>query len=382
MKYNRSVKCYYEKWIMPSKLKQLYGFMAEYHNIVTMNISDYEIDILGGKRKFDLVKMSNKTQSWFTARAKQVVMAETYDLISGTNKSCKALKQPYVTPKHNENRFVLSEQIVKINCNPNLKDFDLLVELNCFDSRKRGVKIAIPLKKNRVFNKWNNLGKLAKSIILTDKYIQFSFECEKSKRKEGDILGIDPGAVNLLTDSNGKHYGNANKNLLTKLKRKGRKSKAWNKCKKEIKYYINKTCKELPFKQLQLICLEDNSNIKRNSKVKGRLTKNMRSFLDGWTSGVLDKRVEMLCEENGVSLRRVAPFNNSRTCPVCGCIKKENRCSQDVFRCQSCGHTDNADKVGALNTLGRFSLGKYGSEFKGKFFEKHPDYFCSLDKFQ
>ena len=43
----------------------------------------------------------------------------------------------------------------------------------------------------------------------------------------------------------------------------------------------------------------------------------------------------------------VPPQNTSRTCPVCGCVSKENRRTQAKFRCTSCGYEDNADAVAA-----------------------------------
>ncbi|MFE1292158.1 zinc ribbon domain-containing protein, partial [Streptomyces sp. NPDC058751] len=47
----------------------------------------------------------------------------------------------------------------------------------------------------------------------------------------------------------------------------------------------------------------------------------------------------------------VDPRNTSRRCPACGHTAKENRPTQEKFHCQSCGHTDHADTVGAINVL-------------------------------
>jgi len=376
MKFNRSVKCHFSKWITGSKSGRIKDLLSEYDAVASSAIDGIKNRIEDGASKFNVLKNYKVPETWLTARAKQVVLAETYGMVDGQIKSCKELKQPYTKPKHCKTRAVLSCNLVSINLNPDLEAFDLLVELKCFDSRRKAVKIAIPLKKNRCFEKWNTKGKLSSSVILTDKYMQFSFEADVPKKTEGSIIGLDPGATNLLTSDEGVVYGDLIKPLLQKLKRKKRNSRSWKKCKKEIKYYISKTCKELPFKETKLICIENNKDIKRNSKVKGRLTKNMRSVLDGWTSGLLDSRVEMLAEENGVSLRRVPAFHNSTTCPVCGHVEKGNRLSQEAFRCLSCDYAGKADTVGALNVLGRFSLGKYGSGFKTEFVKKHAGYYA------
>jgi putative transposase len=46
-------------------------------------------------------------------------------------------------------------------------------------------------------------------------------------------------------------------------------------------------------------------------------------------------------------LFKVSAYNTSRECAVCGHIHGANRPSQARFHCQSCGHTDNADRNAA-----------------------------------
>ena len=52
------------------------------------------------------------------------------------------------------------------------------------------------------------------------------------------------------------------------------------------------------------------------------------------------------------------PQNTSRTCPICGCVSKDNRKTQALFICVCCGHQGNADVVAANNIKerGRSSL--------------------------
>jgi transposase len=277
------------------------------------------------------------------------------------------LKKEYHKPRHDPNRIILSMTNATVNPTPELKNFDLLVELRCFDKRKRAVEIAIPLKRNIHFNKWAEKGALASSILLSDKYVQFSFEIKCEKKKEGSVIGIDPGARNLLTNDKGEFYGQKMWDLLQKLKRRKRCSKAWYACREEILEYIDKTCKEIPFESLKYLILEDNHRIKNKMKIKRRLSKRVRSVLTGWAIGRIDLRCNQLSEENGVSFRRVPAWNNSRTCPDCGHSEEANRVSQEVFVCRKCGHTLHADVVGATNTLARFALGPYGAECKPEF---------------
>lgn len=51
----------------------------------------------------------------------------------------------------------------------------------------------------------------------------------------------------------------------------------------------------------------------------------------------------------GGELIFVPPHYTSQRCNKCGYTAKENRESQAVFLCKSCGHKDNADNNAALN---------------------------------
>ena len=376
MKITRSSKCYFS-WLTAEKKAAITEFLAEANKVVYYCIDHHEQLILNGARRDYLVLKHNLQPviSWLTERAKKNCFQETFGLITGTKQSSEELKKEYKTPTHDPNRLFLSCTNVKINMSPNLKDFDMLVELCSFDSRKRNTKIAIPLKRTRVFNKYAAKGKLATSVLLTNKYIQFSFEIEVPKKVAGDIVGFDPGAVTALTDDEGNKYGSGFWLLLEKLKRKKRCSSAWYRCREEIKEFIDKTVKQIPFSKLEYLILEDNKKIRYKSKIKRRTTAVIRSVLAGWVRSRIDNRIEMLAEEHGVRFRRVPAFNNSTTCPACGCCEKANRATQSEFRCVACGHTTNADAVGALNSLARFALGNYGSECKQRFVEKHSDYF-------
>lgn len=384
MEYQRSVKCYFRKWITESKHKRIREFLGEMHRVVTWCIQHHETSILNGMKKQDLLLASNLHQcdSWLTQRAKKNAFAEAYGMVLSCKRSSEERKVKYKTPRHNANRIMLSMTNIVTNDEPELNDFDFFADIVSYDSRVKSnkrsdvIKLGIPLKKSKHFNYWSSKGKLCTSAILTEHYIQFTFEIDVVKKDEGDIIGLDPGAKHLLTDDNGNHYGSDIWQLLAKLKRKKRCSKAWYRCREEIIEYIDRTCKSLPYHVLQHIVLEDNRKIKNKSKVRGRLTKNIRSVLTGWSIGRINDRISLLCEENGVRLARVPAWYNSTTCPDCGHSEKANRPSQDEFICVSCGCYHNADKVGAMNSLGRFALGTYGSQYKQTFAQKHPNYYA------
>ena len=379
MKYTRSSKCHYTKWLTAEKQMAIKELLEETHRVVSWAIDKFHLSIAHcGMKKKELLLASNlhQCESWLTERAKKNCFAEALALVSGTKASADELKKEYKKPTHSSNRIMLSSTNATINMNPYLKGFDLLVEIRCFDSRSRAKQVVVPLKKNARFNYWAEKGKLATSVILTDKYIQFSFEMSQEKKKTGSAVGFDPGAKTLLTTDTGKKYGTDIWRLLEKIKRKKRRSRAWYACREEIQEYIDKTCKEIPFEALKFLVLEDNRKIKNKMKVrKRRMSKRNRSVLTGWAIGRVNLRCRLLTEENGVSFRRVPAWNNSRTCPDCGFSGEANRVSQDVFVCQKCGNVWQADVVGATNTLARFALGPYGAECKPEFMERHPSYY-------
>ena len=82
-----------------------------------------------------------------------------------------------------------------------------------------------------------------------------------------------------------------------------------------------------------------------------------RSILDqGW--GIFFNKLEWKALRLGGHVHTVPPQNTSRTCPICGCVSKDNRKTQALFKCISCGHQGNADVVAAINIKerGRSSL--------------------------
>ena len=85
----------------------------------------------------------------------------------------------------------------------------------------------------------------------------------------------------------------------------------------------------------------------RNVKAKSGLNK---AILDqGWGMFV-DTLARKLAAKGG-ELVKVPPHHTSQKCPECGHVDQANRKTQADFKCVSCGYSNNADVVGALNIL-------------------------------
>ena len=61
-------------------------------------------------------------------------------------------------------------------------------------------------------------------------------------------------------------------------------------------------------------------------------------------------------EKRGIRVHIVHSEWTSLGCPECGSIDKNNRTTQEIFKCSACGYEDNADHVGSVNVLERFNL--------------------------
>ena len=379
MKITRSSKCYFNKWLTKSKISELKGILQEYARICNYFVEKYEKDI-PEKKKFDLLHAEyiqsciQETNTFLTARLIKQAFSEAYGAIQSAKSNAENRKdKKYFRPTFNGKKMVLSECSQEHSIAENTILFDYNITLKCLRTDKgRGYKISIPLKKHVQFNKWSNIGKIAKSVTITDKYVMFSFEIETGKKKqEGTLLGFDFGIKRLGTLSNGEIIGENIEKHLYELQRKKRCSKAYYRKKEEIREYINKEVKDIGFKDKQLVVVEKLKNMKYKMKERGRLSKNIRSVFYNLSYRQVLSRIQMLCEENRVTFRSVLPFNTSIECSKCGHIEKGNRLSQESFVCQKCGYSDNADNNASKVILKRFTTGTYGSCYKQEYLEKY-----------
>jgi len=83
------------------------------------------------------------------------------------------------------------------------------------------------------------------------------------------------------------------------------------------------------------IQMEDLSGIKENTGFPKKLRH--------WTYYDLQTKIKNKAAEHGIEVKLIKPKYTSQRCSKCGHIDKENRKTQDTFKCISCGYTVNAD---------------------------------------
>lgn len=172
-----------------------------------------------------------------------------------------------------------------------------------------------------------------------------SKEVEKAVEPK-DLLGIDVGINKSVTRSD-KYKGRSLKEVI----RRNKKSQA-ERSRQGHRKKPGKTKSEIK----QILDLEALRAVRR-SKTLGvglsvenpKALANLRAGrLDRWARCYFANRVEVLCKEESVWLRRINPAYTSITCLDCRITDKRSR-EKELFRCVHCGFTADADYVGAVN---------------------------------
>jgi IS605 OrfB family transposase len=277
------------------------------------------------------------------------------------NKSKLSMIQPH-KPKHDGHRMGVSSTIAELQVPKEYSSFDAWIRLTSIGNK---IILNIPIKFHKHYRELGSNGQRLNSYVITKDYVQFAFERETGPKKEvKNIVGVDTGINALASTSDKLQFGTDIKKIIDKIKRCQKGSKGKQRAINTLKQRINEVAKEV-LKNKDMVVVEKLNNLNNNSKLKGRLSRNIRSSIGSWNYAYWLMRLEQLCEDNRVSFRTVVPYYTSQICPACNHTESGNR-NGEVFKCQSCGYTGNADINAALNILIRFLSGPYGAAYKPK----------------
>lgn len=174
-------------------------------------------------------------------------------------------------------------------------------------------------------------------------------------------VGIDMGIKYFMVTSDGEYFDNPKflekqlKKLRVEQRSLSRKKKGSNRFKKQVevvarlykkvsdcrKDFLHKTSTYIAA-NYSYVAIE---NLDITKMVKGRFSRQINNV--SW--GTFFEMLEYKCN----NLVRVNPAYTSQQCSKCGHTCKENRVTQSIFRCVSCGHEDNADLDAAKTIEGR-----------------------------
>jgi len=264
-------------------------------------------------------------------------------------------KRRNTIPIFNGNTIELNSDLVKIQESKTSSEFDLWVRIgSVFGDR---FSLILPTKKHRHFNSLIDLGFGAKKSLAlrrTSKgyhLVLFLEKKEEQVKEQVNKIGIDLGINKLLSISDGNHLGLGIKSLLAKLSRKQQNSKASIRCLAEIRDYIGFSVNRIPFRDLDLIVMEDLKGITKNTK--GRTNKQLRRQLGHWNLELVYERIQNKCEENRVFFAKVLSKYTSQGCSACHVIDKRSR-KGERYLCVHCGNGMDADTNASINILERF----------------------------
>ena len=403
MKITRSSNCSL-RFATGQKRQKLDRVLAEYGRVVNIFIDHFWTNGCPSKSKL-LKPIVDIPQTWLSARLRKVAAREAIDMATSaqkvseenkrqleqTEKSCRA-KAEKITPTTCKKRFQINRLQRKANkTRDKLRDMHPTkpvhkgkrMNVSCtiaelqepkktdgFDawlhlaSIGDGIILDLPVKFHKHFNGLDYSSKRLNAYIITKKSVQFAFEQETGpKRQVQHLVGVDTGINALASLSDGQQLGIDIKECVERTKRCKWGSKGHGRAQRALKQRIDETAKELISQPYELIVVEKLGGLNKLSKVTRRVTLNIRRSLGSWNYRYWLDRVQQQCEWNRISFRTVNPAYTSQKCSSCGHTQKSNR-HGEKFKCQSCGLTGNADINAALNILGRFLSGTYGSRYK------------------
>lgn len=190
-----------------------------------------------------------------------------------------------------------------------------------------------------------------------------------------DFIGVDLGATNLATTSDGEHFSGEKveavrqryhdrrrtlQRAAVRRKAKGKRSRsirrALRRCgQREQRFRRNENhriSKQLVDRAIDTgrgIALEELTHIRSRTRFRSR----QRAKMSGWAFAQLRAFLTYKAQRARVPILLVDPRHTSQQCPVCSHTARANRPSQSQFRCRVCGFALHADIVGALNIRAR-----------------------------
>ena len=173
-------------------------------------------------------------------------------------------------------------------------------------------------------------------------FVNLIYECPDYDivENDGKIVGLDRGVYNIVTTSDGTHYGAKDvrqvkrkyNHVRSELQEKGTRSarrrlKAISGCEKRFvhdqNHCISKKLANTD-EDVSIYVLEDLSSMNMK-RLKGKSNKTMRKWLSAWSYSDLEEKLIYKCQRNGIRVEFVDARYTSQKCSVCKTIDKASR---------------------------------------------------------
>lgn len=352
------------KFSNKNKLNNLSTFIDEYRRIVSLFVDKLwvkdDVKCLLDK------ELTDNVDTWLSSRAVQCAGKQASGIVRGCRKKqSKRLSQ--ISKFEKLGMFKKARKLQQIydkikiskpniNCvNPELDERFVKIDLDnstCFDgwltlsSLGNKLKIVIPFKKTKHFNKMLSVGMIKKGVRLSKEDITLIFDLpEPIEKIEGKVIGIDVGQKTTLSCSDGQSigedpHGHTYQSICKKLSRKKKGSKNFKQADKHRSNYIKWSVNQINLNGIKKVNLENIKHLR-----KGRRTNRLMSH---WNYAQLFDKLEAKLNDSGVQINKVSPTYTSQRCSSCGWVRKGNR-KRKQFKCDKCSFECDADLNGSFN---------------------------------
>jgi len=347
-----------------NKLQKLHQFIDEYRSVVSKFV-----DLLWDKESIPSLlpkEITSQVQTWLSARMLQCAGKQASGIVRGTQTKQKRrlfvinkLKEQKLWVKARKLQRIYDEtSVTKPNINevcPELDSRFVSIDLDNetsfdgwihFSSIGNKVKLDIPFKKSKHFNKMLSKGELKTGIRISKNQLTFMFDIEDvEKRSGGDVVGIDIGQKTTISCSNGylsskNPHGHDLSSITDKICKKKKGSKGFRKAEQHRKNYINWTINQLNLDGVKEVKLERIKHMRKGKRTNRKISH--------WTYTDIFSKLESKCLEQGVLVTKISPTYTSKRCSNCGWTRRSNRKGKE-FRCNQCGFTLDADLNASKN---------------------------------
>ncbi len=196
-------------------------------------------------------------------------------------------------------------------------------------------------------------------------FVNLIYECPDhiiEENNDGKIVGLDRGIYNIVTTSEGVHYGAKDarrvkrkyNHVRSELQEKGTRSAkrrlvSISGCEKRFVHDQNHCIskKLANTDDVSVYVLEDLSSMNM-LRLKGKSNKTMRKWISNWSYSDLEFKLTYKCQKNGIKVEFVDARYTSRKCSVCKTIDKASR-NGNRYTCRHCGSSMHADVNAAIN---------------------------------
>ncbi len=344
-----------------NKLDSLHSFIAEYKKVVSTFV-----EMLWNEKKISPLipkEFTSKINSWISQRAIQCAAKQASGIVRGTKlkqerrlfqikklqsegKNPSKLQKIYnnvqTTKPFVENiEAELDSRFVKIQME-NDTTFDGWVTLASLGNK---IKLQIPFKKHKHFNKLLSNGKMKSGIRISKTMITFMFDIEVKPKTKGSTIGIDVGLKSTISSSNGQviqkdTHGHDYMSICKKLSKKKKGSKGFRKVSSHRTNYINWTVNQLNLNDVKEVNREDIKNLRKGKRQSGLMSR--------WNYGELFDVLDKKLEDKGVRVNKLNPTYTSQRCSQCGWVRKGNR-KLKLFMCDKCCYQQDSDLNASIN---------------------------------